>query len=209
MYIPPQFAEKDVARLHGFIEANSFGLLVTQDAEAPLASHLPFLLERDVGPHGYLVGHMARANPQWQRSAGQTALVIFSGPHAYISPTWYEAPKTVPTWNYTAVHATGPIEIIEEPGALLEILQATVRLYEGALPSPWSIGPVDSYVESMLRQIVGFRIEIAVLEGKWKLNQNHPQERRRKVIRALRERSDENSLGIAELMEQTLTDIPK
>jgi transcriptional regulator len=206
MYTPPHFAETDVARLHQFIEQNSFGLLVTQTEGTPVASHLPFLLDRTVGERGEIVGHMARANPQWKSAAGQMALVVFSGPHAYISPTWYEAPKTVPTWNYTAVHATGPVEIIEEPGALLEILQTTVHQYEGAMPSPWSIGEVDAFVESMLRQIVGFRIEIASLEGKWKLNQNHPQERRRKVIRALRARNDENSQAIAQFMDETLAE---
>jgi transcriptional regulator len=206
MYIPPQFAEKDKARLHQFIEQNSFGLLVTQTDGTPTASHLPFLLDRAAGEHGALVGHMARANPQWQSAAGRTALVVFSGPHAYISPTSYEAPKTVPTWNYTAVHATGPIEIIDQSAAVLEILQATVRQYEGAMPSPWAIGAIDAYVESLVRQIVGFRIEIASLEGKWKLNQNHPQERRRKVISALRGRPDENSQAIAALMEATLAE---
>lgn len=204
MYIPPHFAEKDLARLHGFIEQNSFGLLVTQDGETPTASHLPFLLDRTVGERGAIIGHMARANPQWQTAAGQTALAVFSGPHAYISPTWYEAPKTVPTWNYAAVHATGRFEAIDDPGAILAILQSTVSQYEGAMPSPWSIGEINAYVESLLRQIVGFRIEIATLEGKWKLNQNHPQERRRKVIARLRERADENSLAVAALMEETL-----
>jgi len=206
MYIPPHFAENDVARLHQFIEHNSFGLLVTQTDGTPTASHLPFLLDRTVGQHGAIIGHMARANPQWQTAAGQNALVVFSGPHAYISPTWYDAPKTVPTWNYAAVHATGPIEIIEAPMAILEILQATVGLYEGEMPNPWSMGEVNAYVESLLRQIVGFRIEIASLEGIWKLNQNHPQERRRKVISALRGRPDENSQAIAALMEATLAE---
>jgi catechol 2,3-dioxygenase-like lactoylglutathione lyase family enzyme len=91
MYLPAAFAESDLTRLHDFIEQNSFGLLVSQVDGLPFASHLPFLLERPAGPHGTLVGHMARANPQWREASGQTALAIFSGPHAYISPTWYEA----------------------------------------------------------------------------------------------------------------------
>src|SRR5271163_3835443 len=88
MYIPAAFAEADLTKLHDFMEQNSFGLLVAQVEGAPFASHLPFLLERTAGPHGTLVGHMARANPQWRDAGGQTALAIFSGPHAYISPTW-------------------------------------------------------------------------------------------------------------------------
>jgi len=208
MYIPPSFVQKDVARLHRFIEQNSFGLLLTQNQGETEASHLPFLLEPG-GEYGVLIGHLARANPQWrqaqteQAEAGR-ALAIFSGPHAYISPTWYEAPKTVPTWNYTAVHASGPIEWIHDPAALLPLLEQTVRQYETGMPRPWSIGEVDSFIEQMLAHIVGFRIEITSLEGKWKLNQNQPIERRKKVIRALREQQDENSQAVASLMQDTL-----
>jgi transcriptional regulator len=204
MYIPAAFAEADLTKLHEFIEQNSFGLLVSQVDGLPFASHLPFLLERRAGQHGTLVGHMARANPQWRDASGQTGLAIFSGPHAYISPTWYEAEQVVPTWNYTAVHAYGRVEIVEDEGALLEIVQWTVRVYEQAMPQPWSFGNSGKFFERMLGQIVGFRIEIEKIEGKWKLNQNHPVERRRKVVLALGERSDENSTAIASLMRQKL-----
>ena len=138
MYIPAAFAETDLTKLHDFIEQNSFGLLVSQVDGLPFATHLPFLLERTAGPHGTLVGHMARANPQWREAGGQTALAIFSGPHAYISPTWYEAEQVVPTWNYTAVHAYGRVQIIEDEDALLDIVQRSVRVYEQAMPRPWS-----------------------------------------------------------------------
>src|SRR4051794_14540219 len=136
MYIPAAFAEADLARLHDFIEQNSFGLLVSPFDGEPFASHLPFLLERTAGPHGTLVGHMARANPQWQAAAGQTALAIFSGPHAYISPTWYEAEQVVPTWNYAAVHVYGRVQTIEDESALLDIVREMVRVYEQAMPRP-------------------------------------------------------------------------
>src|SRR4051812_3811791 len=91
MYIPTAFLETDPARLHDFIEAHSFGLLVSTRVGEPFATHLPFLLERDAGPHGTLIGHMARANRQWHDLDGQEVLAIFSGPHAYVSPSWYEA----------------------------------------------------------------------------------------------------------------------
>src|SRR5438874_6033211 len=104
MYIPHAFAETDRTRLHDFIEQHSFGLLVSQFDGQPFASHLPFLLERTAGPKGCLIGHMARANPQWQQLGGQSGLAIFSGPHVYVSPTWYESEQVVPTWNYVAVH---------------------------------------------------------------------------------------------------------
>src|ERR1700759_3803266 len=109
MYVPSHFAETDLATLHDFIERYSFGLLVSQVDGQPFGTHLPFLLDRSA-PHGTLIGHMARANPHWQSLREQPALVVFAGPHAYISPTWYEAANVVPTWNYTAVHVSGHAE---------------------------------------------------------------------------------------------------
>src|SRR6266542_5687352 len=128
---------------------------------------------------------MARANPHWREAAGQTALAVFSGPHAYISPTWYESEQVVPTWNYLAVHAYGRVEVVEDKGVLLEIVQRSVRVYEQAMPRPWSFDPASTFVGRLLTQIVGFRIEVERIEGKFKLNQNHPAERRQKVVRAL------------------------
>jgi transcriptional regulator len=204
MYIPAAFAETDLTRLHDFMEQHSFGLLVSQIDELPFASHLPFLLERTAGPNGTLIGHMARANPQWRDAGGQTGLAIFSGPHSYISPTWYEAEQVVPTWNYTSVHAYGRFEIIENEDALLEIVQRTVRVYEQTMPRPWTIGDSGTFLERMLGQIVGFRIEIEKIEGKWKLNQNHSIERRKKVIWALGERGEENDQAVAAMMQTML-----
>jgi transcriptional regulator len=206
MYTPAAFAETDLARLHDFIEQNSFGLLISQVDGLPFATHLPFLLDRTVGPRGCLIGHMARANPQWREAGGQTALAIFSGPHAYISPTWYEAEQVVPTWNYTAVHVYGQFQSIEDERALLEIVRETVRVYERTMPRPWSFDGAGTFVDRLLKQIVGFRIEIDKIEGKWKLNQNHPVERREKVVRSLRERGDENALGIAGMMQAMLSE---
>jgi transcriptional regulator len=204
MYVPAAFAEPDLSRLHDFIEQYGFGVLVSQNDGLPFASHLPFLLERAAGPHGTLVGHVARANPQWRQAAGQAALAIFSGPHAYVSPTWYEAEQVVPTWNYTAVHAYGPVEVVEDKSALSDIVRAMVRTYEQAMPRPWSFDPTGTFAERMLGQIVGFRMRIEKIEGKWKLNQNHPVERRRKIMRALRQRDDANAQAVAALMEAML-----
>src|SRR5262249_49091999 len=148
--------------------------------------------------------HMARANPQWREAEGQTALAVFSGPHAYISPTWYEAAQVVPTWNYVAVHASGTIQILEEPAAVRGIVEKSVQVYERAMPRPWSFDGSTTFVERLLTQIVGFRLKIEKIEGKWKLNQNHPVERRRKVVRVLRERGDETSLAIADLIQARL-----
>jgi transcriptional regulator len=204
MYIPAAFAECDLTKLHDFMEQNSFGLLVSQIDGSPFASHLPFLLERRSGPQGCLIGHMARGNPQWEQASGQAVLAIFSGPHAYISPSWYEAAQVVPTWNYVAVHAYGNLQVIEDHDALLELVQKMVQVYEQRMPRPWSIGSPSTFVDRMLTQIVGFRIPIERIEGKWKLNQNHPVERRKKVIRNLQERDDENSQAVAAIMTAML-----
>jgi transcriptional regulator len=205
MYLPAAFAETDLPKLHDFIEQNSFGLLISQQDGQPFASHLPLLLHRQSGPQGTLLGHMARANPQWRQAEGQTVLAVFSGPHAYISPSWYEAENVVPTWNYVAVHAYGKLEAIEEDDSLLALLKDFVNYYERSLPQPWALQGTDDYLQRMLRQIVGFRIEITRLEGKWKLGQNHPQERRDKVVRALQQQPKDDSQAIAALMTHVRT----
>src|ERR1700729_1397013 len=129
MYIPAAFAESDLAKLHDFIQTNSFGVLVSQVDGEPFASHLPFLLDRNSGPHGCLIGHMARANPQWQSAHGQSVLAIFPGPHAYISPTWYESENVVPTWNYVAVHVYGTFQVVEDHQETVEIVRNYVAYY--------------------------------------------------------------------------------
>ena len=204
MYIPTAFAESDMTKLNDFIEQYSFGLLVSQVEGQSFASHLPFLLERATGSHGCLIGHMARANPQWKEASGQKVLAIFSGPHAYISPTWYDSEQVVPTWNYAAVHVYGQAQIIEDPDGLLQIVQATVTTYEQGMPKPWSFDGSGKFVERMLTQIVGFRIQIDRIEGKCKLNQNHPAERRKKVTRALRDQDGENAQAVASMMQANL-----
>jgi transcriptional regulator len=207
MYVPPHFAESDPATLHAFIERYSFGLLVSQNGGEPFATHLPLLLDRDGGPHGTLVGHMARANPHWRELVGQTALAIFSGPHAYVSPTWYEAENTVPTWNYVAVHAYGAVELVEDRDALLEIVRQSVSVYEAAMPRPWAPDGSSAVVDRLLGQIVGFRLGIDRLEGKWKLSQNHPAGRREKVIRSLEARGGEDAVAVAGMMRAMLADV--
>ncbi len=204
MYVPPHFAVSDRAALHDFIEAHSFGLLVSRVAGAPFATHLPFLLDSDRRPHGALVGHMARANPHWKELAARPALAVFSGPHAYISPRWYEAENVVPTWNYVAVHATGRAVLVEEKDELLEIVRRSAEVFEAGEPQPWVLDSSGPFVDRLLAQIVGFRIEIDTLEGKWKLNQNHSAKRRAKVVRALDARGGENARGIADLIRAAL-----
>jgi transcriptional regulator len=203
VYIPAVFAEPDTAKLHEFMRRNSFAVLTSQGEGGLIASHLPLLLESQAGPHGHLLGHMARANPQWRDVRGEI-MAVFSGPHAYVSPSWYEEGGTVPTWNYLAVHAYGTFQVAEDRDDVLAILRRSVLTYESPRPEPWPFDESEPNVERMLRAIVGFRIEITRLEGKWKLSQNHPEGRRRKVIRALGARADHDSQVIARLMSEGL-----
>ncbi len=204
MYIPSSFAVRDLATLHDFIERHSFGLLLSQVNGEPFGTHIPFLVDRDRGEFGTLLGHVARANPHWRTLADQPGFAVFSGPHAYISPTWYQAEAVVPTWNYTAVHAYGRITLVEDEATLIDLLTRTVAVYEQIMPAPWSFDPAAEYVGRMAAQIVGFRFEITKLEGKFKLNQNHPPERRERVIGELDTRGTENERAIADAMRQTL-----
>jgi transcriptional regulator len=196
------FAETNRDKLHAFIEANSFGLLVSTRGDEPQVSHLPFLLERDSGPHGCLVGHMARANPHWHGLNGCPVLAVFSGPHTYVSPSWYESANVVPTWNYVAVHAHGTCRLVDDVDGLIRILRASVATFERAMPQPWALGTDSDYFRKMVKGIVGFRIEISRLEGKWKLNQNQPEERRQKVMRVLEQSADPDAREIARLMSE-------
>jgi transcriptional regulator len=205
MYVPKAFAVEDLPTLHDFIDRHSFGLLVSRSEGRPFGSHLPFLLDREAGPHGTLIAHVARANPQWKDLAGQDALSVFSGPHAYVSPTWYAEPRTVPTWNYTAVHVYGRVEVVEDPTELVEFVGRLTASAESTMPEPWTFDPADPFVRRLAEGIVGLRIEITQIEGKFKLNQNHPAERRARVIAALEAAGGENNVGVAEMMRETYT----
>ena len=178
MYLPSAFRQDDLAELHAQLQASPFALLTSAGATGVQASHLPLLLAPDEGEFGTLYGHFARANPHWRDlQGGAEALAVFSGPDAYISPGWYPAKaehgKVVPTWNYIAVHARGPVELIEEPERLLQIVSRLSDQHESGRERPWAVSDAPrEYIDSMLRAIVGFALPIRRLEGKWKLGQN-------------------------------------
>jgi len=205
MYIPKAFRETDTEVLHQFMSQYGFATLITTGPQGMTASHLPILVNRSPGPLGTLAGHFARANEQ-SAETGQEALVIFSGPHTYVSPTWYETPNTVPTWNYVAVHAYGILAPVTDRDELCQILKETTEKYEQPRPNPWTFDATTNFHQKLMEGIVGFKLEISRLEGKWKLNQNHPVERRQKVIQALQSVGGENQLAIAALMQATLTE---
>ena len=178
MYLPSAFRQDDLAELHAQLQASPLALLTSAGAAGVQASHLPLLLAPDEGEFGTLYGHFARANPHWRDlQGGAEALAVFSGPDAYISPGWYPAKaehgKVVPTWNYIAVHARGPVELIEEPERLLQIVSRLSDQHESGRARPWAVSDAPrDYLDSMLRAIVGFALPIRRLEGKWKLGQN-------------------------------------
>jgi transcriptional regulator len=208
VYTPASFAERDPRKIHDFMRRHPFATLVTTGPSGLFASHLPLYLDDDRGAHGELWGHMARANPQW-REPGAEVMAIFQGPHSYISPAWYESPGTVPTWSYVAIHAYGAFRVIDDCHATLEILRRSVAREEQSRPNPWVFDETDPAIEPMLKAIVAFRIAIARVEGKWKVSQNHPVERQRKVIAALENQGDEKSREVALLMRENLREPPK
>jgi transcriptional regulator len=205
MYIPKHFEVRDLAQMHAFMDHWSFATLVTDECGHLVASHLPFLVDPERGTQGMLISHMARANGQWRTfEQGGEALVLFQGPHAYISPSWYTVHPSVPTWNYAVVHAYGVPRIIEEPDHVVQILRTTVAKHEGRFEKPWPMDLPAAYLENMMRGIVAFEIELTRIEGKHKLSQNRGLVDREGVIDALEGHTDALERGVAEMMRTTL-----
>ena len=199
MYVPSEFKEDDPARLAAVMAENSFGILVTTDDEAaPFATHIPFIFEAE---RQVLVGHVARANPQWRHlESGKEALAIFSGPHAYISPSWYDVRPSVPTWNYVAVHVYGKARLLEQPAQARAVLRQLVDRYEASFEKPWPMELPPEYEAGMLRGIVAFEIQITRMEGKFKLSQNRSAADREGVTGNLEQLADRDSAAVARLM---------
>ena len=206
MYVPDKFAETDRSVLVDFIRAHGWGYLVGVDAGVPFATHLPFMVDGAPGEEK-LVAHMARANDHWQSFADQAEqveqLVVFPGPHSYVSPRWYVSKKAVPTWNYTAVHVYGVPRVIDDPNAVYASQKALVDCFEAGADAAWRMEEVDAgFIEGMLRAIVSFEIPIERMEGKFKLSQNRKPEDRAGVIDALAHSPSEGSRKIASLMRE-------
>jgi len=192
MYTPPAFREDDPATLRQMMRETRLATLVTTTAEGLLATPLPLYLDESEGPQGVLYGHVARANPQWKAPPLAEALVIFQGPEAYITPSWYaskqEHGKVVPTWNYAAVHAYGPVEFFEDEDRLREAVTRLTDLHERPRAEPWAVTDApEAFVRAQLKGIVGVRLPIARLEGKRKMSQNRPEADREGVAAGLRE----------------------
>jgi transcriptional regulator len=203
VYLPPVFTETRQEVLLDHIEQNDFALLVSHGPAGLVASHIPFLIERD-GEHVRLQGHLARPNPQVAVLAqGGEVLAIFGGPHAYVSPSWYATGPSVPTWNYVDVHVYGRVRLVEDEGWLRDLLSRLSQRHEAGNPEPWQMEELpEHYLRGMLKGVIGFEIAVTRLEGKYKLSQNRPAADRPRVIAALEQRGDAGATGVARLMRE-------
>ncbi|HEV7733310.1 MAG TPA: FMN-binding negative transcriptional regulator [Candidatus Binatia bacterium] len=206
MYLPRHFAEDRIDVLAAFMHDHPLATLVSPTVDGLLATHLPLLWDPEPAPFGTLTGHVARPNPHATVDATGDALAIFLGPQGYVSPSWYPAKrehgKVVPTWNYVAVHAAGPLRLIDDVDWLRAFVTRLTARHEGSLPEPWQVTDApEAYLAQMLRGIVGVEMTVRRLEGKWKLGQNRPEADVAGTIDGLRERGDPASASLAAAME--------
>lgn len=205
MYTPPAFREDDPAILAQIMREARLATLVTATDEGLIATPLPLYLDETEGEHGTLYGHLAKANPQWKAAPLGEALVMFSGPDAYVTPSWYaskrEHGKVVPTWNYVAVHAYGTVEFFEDAERLLAQVMRLTELHEDQRAEPWAVSDAPAaFIQSQLKGIVGVRLPISRLEGKRKISQNRPEADRAGVTAGLKDSARESDRDVAALM---------
>jgi transcriptional regulator len=184
MYTPRFNQVSDRSILIEAMQAYAFAILFgpinsTENPGSHRATHLPLII-KDEGPHGLLEGHFAKANSHWQSLSNRETLVVFPGPHSYVSPSLYAEELSVPTWNYIAIHAYGTLELIEDNAAKDALLAGLIQANEPAYADQWRSLP-DGFRRNMLAGIVGFRIPITRIEGKFKISQNRPESDRRAV----------------------------
>ena len=202
MYISRHFLVDDRAELLRFMRANTFAIIVSDDAGSPIATHMPVVVAHEEPLT--LWSHMALANPQWKTfKGGREVLVIFQGPHAYISPLLYKNQPSVPTWNYVAVHAHGTPKIISDDPAKLAVLAATFEATDPRAKQQWDEAPTD-YRTRMLGGMIAFEIAVTRLEGKYKLSQNRSREDQARVAGALSKESDTLIAQVGKMMARNL-----
>lgn len=201
MYQPPHFREDDLATQHALIRAHPLGLLITAGASDLIANPVPFHLDAEASEKGTLRLHLARANGQWKDIGdGAAVLAVFQGAQSYVTPSWYqtkqETGKVVPTWNYAIVQARGPARIVEDADWLLSQVNAITGQQEAGRAAPWAVGDApETFVRSQIRGIIGVEIEIAAIEGKWKVSQNRPAIDRHGVAAGLDEMAGEGDMA--------------
>ena len=210
MYLPQHFQETRVEILHALMREHPLCTLVTLGADGLNANHIPIEIDPDPAPFGTLRGHVARANPVWRECAADVAaLVVFQGPSAYVSPSWYpskrEAGKVVPTYNYVVVHAYGPLRSVEDPAWLRGLVERLTDKFEANRAERWRVTDAPaSYIDAQLRAIVGIEIPVTRLLGKWKVSQNRSAPDRSGVVDGLRAGADPDAAEIARLVRESL-----
>jgi transcriptional regulator len=209
MHIPNTDRVTDIPKLHRFMRENSFATIISVVESHLFSSRVPLIVDPARGPNGTLLGHVARANPQWRSFNGQNeVMAAFDGPHAYISPNWYVTTPAVPTWNYATVHAYGLPRIIEDAPRLAAIVDQLISTYEHGMPNPWPApGQLPEDLKAkLLKAIVGFEIPIERIEGRFKFGHNRPVEDQISMIRHLEESSAAGYLALAAIMKSELPD---
>jgi transcriptional regulator len=204
---------EDLPALHSVMRESRLANLVTATAEGLIATPLPLFLAPEEGPCGTLYGHVARANTQWRLPPTGEAMAVFMGPDAYVSPSWYaskqEHHKVVPTWNYIAVHAYGPVEFFEDADRLLEVVTRLTNLHEQARSQPWAVNDApEPFVHAQLKGIVGLRLPITRIDGKRKLSQNRSVADRAGVAAALAAADHPLDRVVGELIHDGLRVMP-
>lgn len=197
MYIPKYYRMKDIETMIHFIEENSFGIIVSYGKEKLHGTHLPFLIEKQNDGRIKLISHMSKGNPQW-RDIKDEVMVIFLGPHSYVSPTWYGEDGFVPTWDYQAVHVYGRYIPKNSPKDLKEIMDKTIGYFEKYQPVPWHGNIPDHVYNRLIHGVEGFHIEVTDIQGQWKLHQDHSDIRKERVANALRQKGGEDAIKIAD-----------
>lgn len=190
MYVPEAFCENDLSTLHCIMLSARLVNLVTATDEGLVSTPLPLLLVPEEGKMGTLYGHVARANTQWTLKPQTDALAIFMGPDAYVSPSWYpseqEGHQAVPTWDYVAVHAYGPVEFFDDEEKLLDVVTKLTNEHEQGRPRPWAVSDApEAYIKKMLKGIIGVRLPITRIDGKLKMSQNRTKLDRKGVVAGL------------------------
>jgi transcriptional regulator len=206
MYVPAHFEARDIAQIAAFIDQAGAADLVTFDGSRLVSTLLPLIWDRSDAGNGRLLGHVARANPQWQHTVpGVPALAIFHGPQAYISPSWYQSTKehgrTVPTWNYTTVHMSGPVTFHRDEDWLADVVTRLTERHEAGRQGRWWVRDApEKFIAGQLRAIVGVELAVQQIEAKDKLSQNRTPQDRAGVIAALRREPAAGANAIADLM---------
>jgi transcriptional regulator len=203
MYIPDAFIEKDRAKIREVIDKHGFGILVCEQDGELMATHIPFLYRVEDGQE-YLYGHVARNNPQWKAIAGKKVMVIFAGPHGYISPAWYENPLSVPTWDHISIHMYGVPEIIPGQDQVRDLLTRTTDHFERYNGTQWKFELPQEFSDKLMNMIVAFRIKVVETQAQFKLSQNRAPADKVKVIAALKAKGDPDSVRLAHLIENRL-----